>query len=316
MPTYRESRLTCEKCGHTFDIAIWAAIDAYQSEQRAELLSGSIFLHACPACAHRNRLEYTLVYTDTERKKKILLDAQEGRAELFELGMVEESRSGYDLRLVSTVEACAEKIRVFEAGLNDKALELWKVVCLARTQRAYAGRGITELRYLPQESAKYIYLEALRSKSAEKRTIATLAFPRAEYEQFLQTLLPHIHKKDKHGRYVRIDSTWANAQEGRALSIKAGGLSQSEPRENARFQSKERGAGYCPQCGYALREKSRFCSQCGHALFAKATHSAEETLEQEVEETRLLLNKLEIYVREGKLTQAELRHLKSTLGMD
>lgn len=129
--------MTCPACSAEFKVKLFASINVSVSpELKGPLLDGSLFDHDCPKCGKLSRFGTVLLYHDMERRFHVWLrpegDAPEPAvASMFECGPVGE---GYRLRWVEQAYELADKVRVLDAGLDDRLVELVKVWMLRRTE--------------------------------------------------------------------------------------------------------------------------------------------------------------------------------------
>lgn len=135
----------CEECGHEGTATYYHTVNAAESPEAAERVrSGAAFSYTCPQCGASYLLDFSMLYVDPERRFTVFWaggeQADEDAEELFaRFSDVEDAeKEGVMLRLnpslasrqrvVSTPEDLMEKVAVFEAGLDDRLLELHKEI--------------------------------------------------------------------------------------------------------------------------------------------------------------------------------------------
>lgn len=117
------SRFRCNKCGTEFDVQLPASVNVGTDPQiKEKVLSGELFLHQCPSCSEMNLVKGNMVYVDPDQKVILCLtdssiSAREGVAD-------------YTCRLVGSVGELIEKIKIFDASLDDVAMEMCKLVTM------------------------------------------------------------------------------------------------------------------------------------------------------------------------------------------
>jgi len=102
-------------------------MDAYSSidvksepELKEKLLSGELFAKECPVCGEKNLVKYPMMYHDSDSSLLIVLsDASVS---------VEALPEGYTGRRVRSVGELVEKIKIFDADLDDVVVEMTKYV--------------------------------------------------------------------------------------------------------------------------------------------------------------------------------------------
>lgn len=117
----------CKSCGRFFTSPAHQSINAStQPEMKERILNGELFLWECPECGARQLLKYPLVYVDPSQHLIICLS---------DVPMSIEDLGGNTGRLVGEVGELIEKIKIFDAGLDDVAVEMCKFVTLQEMRR-------------------------------------------------------------------------------------------------------------------------------------------------------------------------------------
>lgn len=115
----------CGQCGLSADFDAWRVIDAADADLKRALLDGSLFLWTCPHCGYRCQAYYELVYDDEAKDFRLLLTGEEGREALLALAASMPPRALG--RSVADGHALREKIRILEDGVDDRAMETYKL---------------------------------------------------------------------------------------------------------------------------------------------------------------------------------------------
>ena len=112
---------TCARCGaeHTAEVPQSVNVAA-SPELRERVRNGSFFTWNCPHCGTVNLLKFPFLYHDPQEHLMLVLTDAAVNAD----GVPE----GYTGRLVRSVGELIEKIHIFDAGLDDLAVELCKYV--------------------------------------------------------------------------------------------------------------------------------------------------------------------------------------------
>lgn len=121
----------CARCGERNDVETFTAVNASSSpELKAALLDGSLFVWECPHCGTHNLLRSPLLYHDPAQNLMVWLTygdrALEEKAAAT-IGTL-DGMDGYVLRFVDDAGSLIEKVKIFDAGLDDMAVELCKHV--------------------------------------------------------------------------------------------------------------------------------------------------------------------------------------------
>lgn len=134
-----ESSVTCSSCGQKHTVAIYPSINVSSNpELKEKVVDGEVFVTECPHCGHRDLLKYNMLYHDPEGKLILCLSDTEFHSDGME---------GYTCRLVEDAGSLIEKIKIFDAGLDDITMEICKLVTCQEL-----GKEV-ELRFFKMEGA-------------------------------------------------------------------------------------------------------------------------------------------------------------------
>jgi hypothetical protein len=116
---------------------VYRHIDAVaEPELKARVLSGGLFVYTCPSCGFKSLITTPVIYRDEH-----LLVCLSDRS------LSVEGLDGVAGRLVPDVGSLIEKVKVFDAGLDDVPLEFCKFVT-----RQELGKDV-DLKFLRLEGA-------------------------------------------------------------------------------------------------------------------------------------------------------------------
>src|SRR5262245_5617611 len=150
MSIFRDLSVACPACGTTSVESIAVSLNGPRVPEIVQaIVDGSFHRFACRTCGCDFRVDGPLIYTDFERKQWIgefPLDWETSWAGLehqpldsfrramidFAPPIVRAESSGFAVRAVFGLGALAEKISLFAAGLDDRVIELVKLVVLLR----------------------------------------------------------------------------------------------------------------------------------------------------------------------------------------
>ena len=123
-------QIVCNRCGKAFPVDGVPLINTEGApELKEKLLSGELFLRECPHCGARNLAKWPLLYHDPAEKVMIWLsDGSADTEARMKAAVAGEEFEGYSGRIVDTPGALLEKVKIFDAGLDDIALEMAKFI--------------------------------------------------------------------------------------------------------------------------------------------------------------------------------------------
>jgi hypothetical protein len=137
-------------------------------ELKQQLLEGKLFIWNCSRCGTDNLVKYPLLYHDPEQKLLLWLSdgIPEVEAKMMETIAEEEGLQDYTARIVDTPGEMMEKIKIYDAGLEDIPMEICKYV-------------------ITQELGKEVDFKFFRMEGADHRILLT--YPENNEMQVLGT---------------------------------------------------------------------------------------------------------------------------------
>ena len=121
----------CSKCGEKSEITVYRSINiAENPELKEKIRNGSLFVWECPHCRQANLAKYECLYHDPQGKLMIWLipSGELSPTQAQAISNHTKAMGGYRLRLVKDVGEMMEKVLIFDAGLDDMAIEMCKYV--------------------------------------------------------------------------------------------------------------------------------------------------------------------------------------------
>lgn len=133
----------CPKCSQMTDVTVWSSVTVGDSaDLKADLLARKINMFKCPSCEFNALMPNPMLYHDEDRKLMISFAPTNDpviKESMFE-NIRESSRKsgelekldGYNLRFVTDYNELLEKVLIFDNGLNDKVIEVLKLMILSQ----------------------------------------------------------------------------------------------------------------------------------------------------------------------------------------
>lgn len=124
--------LLCSKCGKRSAVEVLNLINVGSNpELREKVKDGSLFVWECPHCGTMNLKQSPVLYHDPSGKLLIWLKGDsEDSAGVEALFESEDVLKDYSARLVGSVGELIEKVKIFDAGLDDVIVEMTKYVSM------------------------------------------------------------------------------------------------------------------------------------------------------------------------------------------
>ncbi len=197
--------VSCPQCGHSQAFTSWHSINvARNPEKKAELKNGSLTRFTCTNCQNQTELNYPILYHDPAQQFMIWMKGDGDEAGLKDL-LVGDFLKDYRLRLVDSRNQLIEKSHVFDHGLDDRLLELFKVVVKSNNKSLPEGDLLFAGMGTGQSDAEELQFAVLSAGGT--RFIGT---NRQAYEDFAQQLTPVAQAQPlAAGQWHRIDQAFA-----------------------------------------------------------------------------------------------------------
>ena len=189
-----EDSVICPECGHEQELHIIPTVNVtLDPEMREKVLSGEIFLFTCEKCGFSGFAGYPFIYEDKETAGGFLIYL-EPDCEEREVGVDGDVADqvllqNMTMRLVTTVNELKEKIFIFESGLDDRVLELFKTLALSKMHADKAEEIPDELRFTGidgTEEEKKVFFAAFN----DGRYLGVLELPYSLYQSCVITGAP------------------------------------------------------------------------------------------------------------------------------
>ena len=126
-----QTEVLCSRCGARNTVAAYDSINVREEpDLKAQVLDGSAFMWECPHCGARNLVRCQTLYHDPDEKLMVWLtfgsEELEERVRAAYAGV--EELKGYTARFVDDAGSLIEKVKIFDAGLDDVVMEMAKYV--------------------------------------------------------------------------------------------------------------------------------------------------------------------------------------------
>ena len=138
-----KQNVKCPKCGQMSEVTVWNSITVSDSvDLKQALLSGKINMFRCPSCSYSALMPTPMLYHD--ENKKLMISFSPCNDEVLKLQLFDnvqksskesgelEKLEGYNLRFVADYNELLEKILIFDNGMNDKTIEVLKLMILSQ----------------------------------------------------------------------------------------------------------------------------------------------------------------------------------------
>ncbi len=171
MSNFNMEPITCPNCKTEQKIKVWESIDVSVSpKEKKKILDGDFFKFSCKKCDFEAPLAYNCLYSDIENKLLIwlipeLTDEIKEKLSVADTlkGDEKHDTSDYIYRIVTTPNELKEKIMIKDEGLDDRIVEILKMVYLSQIStitgdESIADENILEMYLDRQEKGCYSFI--------------------------------------------------------------------------------------------------------------------------------------------------------------
>lgn len=196
--------VTCPKCDHVFEETLPTAVFPTGLD-RKKISDGDFAELSCPSCGNKFILNYRFAYTDEDKHFMVVndpafVDKKARLAFSTSLGLIGSSRKDelikHDLRISYDYKTLMEKIAIFEAGLDDKVVELMKYFLINSEDFAYEPSQIKDFVFTEEGD---FYLE----------TVLNVGLKMDFSEILYETIVKNYGDAIKKDMAYLVDRTWA-----------------------------------------------------------------------------------------------------------
>ena len=204
--------IKCPKCAQMSDITVWTSITVKDSpDLKADLLKGKINIFRCPSCSHMGLMPSPMLYHDEDKrlmisfspcsdpvlKEQLFENIERSSKESGELDKLE----GYNLRFITDYNELLEKILIFDNGLNDKPIEVLKLMILMQDVEKSDQRSC-RFGKLDNDVLEFMITDSIENQ------IYTSNVPKSSYDSVWQSLRESGCKPNSFS-WERVDSAYA-----------------------------------------------------------------------------------------------------------
>ena len=157
-------KVTCPSCHHERDFELWDSINTVlDPEMKEKVLNQSIFLYTCPNCGETFRLNYPTLYHQMEDLIMIYLVPESEVEKTYEMfygdnALTDFRTEKYLNRIVTSANQLIEKIKIFDAGKDDRIIELVKLLATDYILKNDPDKEFDELRFAVDDGTNILVI--------------------------------------------------------------------------------------------------------------------------------------------------------------
>jgi len=144
MTQWNKTKVSCPACLEESEFRICSFIDICKDPDLKEsIFNRDIFRFSCSECSEEILVAYNCTYLDTDKNFMVaLLDTDSTDAAI--------EAKDYTLRLVRSINEFVEKIALMEDGIDDRIIELYKIMLEDQFEEDRPGSEILGIFYAGQ----------------------------------------------------------------------------------------------------------------------------------------------------------------------
>lgn len=213
MSKFSYSEVTCPECNKTQKVKVWDSINVnLDPEQKENIMSGKLFEFTCDECGFTTRVQYPCLYHDMDKSLMIYcipnfsadtksLDKMLNR---LKIDSPEHSMENYKFRIVKDTNKLLEKIRIFDEELDDRVIEIIKIVNRAFFLKKYPDKEIEDILFNKNSEGSYISEFLIKDGN-----IAFMPISQEMIDVILDKHKELLEEKNKEEGFSLIDEVWA-----------------------------------------------------------------------------------------------------------
>lgn len=135
MSRHRIVKVKCPKCGNKVSASIWDSVNVdLDPDEKPKVLDGTFFQVTCQDCHFVSNLNYPCLYHDMVNRIMVQYvlnvdEAQECMEMYDDIQRKFDNRLDvYRIRIVLSQRELLEKVRIFDAGYDDRVIEIMKIM--------------------------------------------------------------------------------------------------------------------------------------------------------------------------------------------
>lgn len=202
--------ICCPACVETGQFVQYKKININENpELREKIFSRELFKYKCPECGEEILVAYSTIYLDKENKHIVCLIPEQTETDYNKYRL-----DGYTFRIVRSINNFVEKISMIEDGLDDRVIELYKLLFEEQFEEQRPNSNLVDVFYAGKDhNENRLHFFFISEDNDNCETTLGLDTYRNLYEHFIST-------KFADDNFAEINSDWAlDAISGGVLEI-------------------------------------------------------------------------------------------------
>ncbi len=214
MSRKKHEKIICPKCKNESEFVVWDSINTMiDPDMKKSVRNGQAFMFQCPQCNAIANIDYGFLYHQMEDQIIIQYVQDEeafnkayevftGESEISREFNTETIFDGYLKRIVVTQNQLREKLAIFDAGLDDRIIEMVKLVYISEMEQNHSELSVDEALMFTNDEGKHIIEFMFEGQGVAAVELDSEIY--ASVEARMKSRIPDIKEDD-----IVIDMDWA-----------------------------------------------------------------------------------------------------------
>ena len=165
MSIEKKERIECPYCSHEQVFESYESINLTKNpELKDKIINEELFKMKCEKCGKEALIAFPCLFHDVDKKQLIWLigDYTQEQKEALDKDLKDSAKDdgerlfaeSYNRRIVSSINELKEKILLIEDDLDDRVIEVLKILCVNEVINQLMGVTISDVRYNRTDAGK------------------------------------------------------------------------------------------------------------------------------------------------------------------
>ncbi len=213
MSKFSYNEVTCPKCNKTQKVKVWDSVNVnLDPEQKENIMSGKLFQFTCDECGFTTRVQYPCLYHDMDKNLMIYcIPNFSGDTKVLDKMLnklkstsPENSMENYKFRVVRDTNKLVEKIKIFDEELDDRVIEIIKIINRSFFLNKYPEKEIEEILFNKNSEGSYVAQFLIKDG-----TVAFMPISEEMIDVILEKHKELLKEEKKEKGFALIDEVWA-----------------------------------------------------------------------------------------------------------
>ena len=150
-----QQEINCPNCGTPISFTLWDSINTMIPNAISDIISGKLFDIECDKCGYKTRVDYPILFNDMVHHVMIYYIHSDQMEDTIRTASIMRM-IGSEVRIVTSQNELREKAMIFNSGLDDRVIEIVKLLTLEELGDQLQGRNVDAI-YFDKRDAAYCF---------------------------------------------------------------------------------------------------------------------------------------------------------------